>query len=84
MNRIVNFAQKEEFPPHLAFVEVEIHDGILGYGRVYHNLDHYKTITVSGVSQDVDGIFYDKGFWFEWQVQLNHPYIKHKWKILQK
>lgn len=73
----------EEYPPHLSFVEVEIHPGLKGFGRVYHNQDFYKTISVSGVTCDVDGVMHDKGFWFEWSIQLNHPHIKVKWKMLQ-
>lgn len=71
-------------PDHLSFVTVEIHKGIWGNGRVYHNQDSNKTVTVSGVSQDIKGKFYDKGYWFEWTVQLNHPTIIHKWRLLQK
>lgn len=73
----------KKIPKHLSFVSVEIHPGIWGNGRVYHNHDSYKTITVSGVSQDKDGLFYDPGYWFEWTVQLNHSTLKHKWVPLQ-
>jgi hypothetical protein len=79
-----NSKKIKEYPPHLSFVEVEIHPGLKGFGRVYHNQDFYKTISVSGVTCDVDGVMHDKGFWFEWSIQLNHPHIKVKWKILQK
>jgi hypothetical protein len=77
------------YPPHLSFVEVEIHPGIKGVGRVYYQTQNIhpsyeEIISVSGVSCDVDGLFYEKGFWFEWTVQLNHLYIKHNWKLLQE
>lgn len=75
--------KKKNIPPHLAFVKVEIHPGIWGNGRVFHNNDHYKTVTVSGITQDIDGLIYDKGFWFQWTVQLNHSILKHKWELLQ-
>jgi len=68
---------KDKIPEHLTFVRVEVHEGIWGCGRVYHNNDHYKTVTVSGVTQD------ENGDWFEYTVQLNHPHIVHKWELLQ-
>ena len=67
---------EQGYPKHLSFVEVDVWKNLYRVGRVKHNHPVKGHISVIGISQD------ENNKWFEWCIQLNHPTIKHTWKIV--